>query len=175
MILVHMLFSYLLETVHTETISPVITTSTSTTSEAYEFGDSLGEDIRNIAYFLRQHKFNEYDRRYITNTEEGLGSKFYYGRFPKPPLRSLHWEVHKFCEPSFFECIAYLTKRIRNTALKRNDDTSVVIEDQKWFGGGYTQQIEQTDLECKKLWAIAEDRADPFEGSYICLEHEYYT
>ncbi|KAL3285869.1 hypothetical protein HHI36_000389 [Cryptolaemus montrouzieri] len=136
----------------------------SSTTESYEFGDSLGSDLRSIAYYLRQHKFNEYDRRYITDEIEAESSKLYFAGFPKPPLRSLHWEVHKYCEISFLSCIAYLIKRIRNTALRRNDDTSVVMEDQKWFTRTFTEQIDQTDLECRKMWAEAEERADPFEG-----------
>ncbi|KAK9875281.1 hypothetical protein WA026_007672 [Henosepilachna vigintioctopunctata] len=116
---------------------------TNQTTESYEFGDRFGEDVRSVAYYLRQYKFNEYDQRYITDLEEAVASRIYFKGFPKPPLRSLIG---------------------RNTALKRNDDTNVIIEDQKWFFGNFSEQIGQTDIECQKMWRVGEERADPFEG-----------
>ena len=29
-------------------------------------------------------------------------------QFPAPPLRSVHWEVRKFCELDFIDCVQYL-------------------------------------------------------------------
>jgi len=29
-------------------------------------------------------------------------------QFPDPPLRSVHWEVRKYCELDFVDCVQYL-------------------------------------------------------------------
>lgn len=50
--------------------------------------------IRDIAYYIRAHKFQDYDRRYYRRPEDSRGRL--YEEFPKPPLRSLHWEVRKY-------------------------------------------------------------------------------
>lgn len=49
--------------------------------------------IRDIAYYIRAHKFHDYDRRYYKRPEDSW-SKL-YEEFPKPHLRSLHWEVRR--------------------------------------------------------------------------------
>lgn len=88
----------------------------------------------------------------------------YFREFPRPPLRSLHWEVHKYCEPSFSGCVDYLRKRIRYVSLKRVDDTAVVIQEQNWTFSGHNDQIKQIDDECKKLRRLGDNMAEPFEG-----------
>lgn len=122
----------------------------------------LDDALRSIAYYLRAHKFNEHDRRYeISNNS--VKSKFYL-HFPKPPLRSLHWEVNKFCEPSFLSCVEYLKNKIKRSGLKREDDTSVVVQEQQWDKGNFSEQIAAVEAECKKLRKTDDERADPFEG-----------
>ncbi|KAJ8921357.1 hypothetical protein NQ315_002972, partial [Exocentrus adspersus] len=123
---------------------------------------SMKDSLRDIAYYLRAYKFNEYDRRYETDSTAAPRRNF--KEFPRPPLRSLHWEVHKFCEPSFIGCVEYLLKRIRQVSLKRNDDTAVVMLEQKWTFLNNSQQITQIDEECKKLRDIGDRIAEPFEG-----------
>ncbi|CAG9857817.1 unnamed protein product [Phyllotreta striolata] len=124
--------------------------------------DSLLENIRDVGYYLRAHKFNEYDRRYETNST--LAERQYFKHFPRPPLRSLHWEVHKHCEPSFMECLDYLAKKIRGVAARRVDDTSEIMMKQKWNWKKNSAEIKQVDEECKKNKRIDDVIADPFEG-----------
>nr|XP_023012628.1 uncharacterized protein LOC111502717 isoform X1 [Leptinotarsa decemlineata] len=124
--------------------------------------DDFVEALKDIAYYLRAHKFNEYDRRYETDYEKA--ERRYFKEFPRPPLRSLHWEVHKFCEPSFRECVEYLKRRIKLTASRRVDDTAVVMQEQKWTFPNNSAQINQIDEECKKQRRKDDTLADPFEG-----------
>lgn len=49
--------------------------------------------IRDVAYYIRAHKFQDYDRRYYKHPEDSPSRL--YEEFPKPPLRSLHWEVRR--------------------------------------------------------------------------------
>lgn len=118
--------------------------------------------LKDIAYYLRSHKFNDFDRRYETNGQKA--PREYFSAFPRPPLRSLHWEVHRFCEPSFLSCVEYLKRRIKGTGLKRTDDTSVVIQEQKWNNHNHFPQINATEMECRKLVKAEEALANPFEG-----------
>ncbi|XP_023311572.1 uncharacterized protein LOC111692090 [Anoplophora glabripennis] len=133
-----------------------------TTKEPYKQPFSMKHALRDIAYYLRAYKFNEYDRRYETNAE--TAPRRYFKEFPRPPLRSLHWEVHKYCEPSFSGCVDYLRKRIRLVSLKRADDTTVVMQEQNWTMTNHSEQIKQIDEECKKLKKIGNNVAEPFEG-----------
>ncbi|XP_057660272.1 uncharacterized protein LOC130896294 isoform X1 [Diorhabda carinulata] len=136
--------------------------STSTETTTQNDIEQLRENIRDIAYYLRSHKFNEYDRRYETDSTNA--QRIYHRSFPKPPLRSLHWEVHMYCEPSFRECVDYLAKKIRYTSLRRADDTSVMMIEQRWSWKKNQKQIEIVDAECLKNREIDETMADPFEG-----------
>lgn len=120
------------------------------------------EALKEIAYYLRAHKFNDYDRRYETNAARAR--REYFAAFPRPPLRSLHWEVHRFCEPSFLSCVEYLRNRIRNTGLKRSDDTSVVVVEQQWNLHNHSQQVNTLEEECRKMLEVDERLANPFEG-----------
>lgn len=127
----------------------------------------LADALKDIAYYLRAHKFNEYDRRYEPDAK--LARREYYRVFPRPPLRSLHWEVHKYCEPSFLECVDYLRKRVRKAGLRRIDDTAVVVHEQQWSedNENNTQQIEIVEKECRKMKRVDDVQANPFEGKRI--------
>ncbi|XP_066146533.1 transmembrane cell adhesion receptor mua-3-like isoform X2 [Euwallacea fornicatus] len=116
--------------------------------------------IKEIAYYLRAHKFNEYDRRY--NRAEEQAERTNYQQFPKPPLRSLHWEVLKYCDLSFIICVDYLWKKLRKVALRRQDDTAVVAQENQWSLD--SAQVKQVEEECQKLRKIEDAIADPFEG-----------
>ncbi|CAH1113468.1 unnamed protein product [Psylliodes chrysocephalus] len=144
-----------------------VTNNSETTAASASSGtevdiDELRENIRDIGYYLRSHKFNEYDRRYETNST--TAERIYFKTFPRPPLRSLHWEVHKYCESSFMECVNYLAKKLRGVAARRTDDTSIVMMKQHWKWKTNTAQIEQVDEECKKNKKLDDHIADPFEG-----------
>lgn len=122
----------------------------------------LDDTIKDIAYYLRSHKFNEYDRRYETQPE--TAPKEYFAMFPRPPLKSLHWEVQQFCEPSFLSCMKYVRRKMKDIALKRQDDTSIVIMEQKWTQVNNSDQIKEVEDECIKMREKADRLADPFEG-----------
>jgi hypothetical protein len=125
----------------------------------------LAEALKDIAYYLRAHKFNEYDRRYEPDAK--LARREYYKGFPRPPLRSLHWEVHKYCEQSLVECANYLRKRIRHAGMKRVDDTAVVINEQQWDFANNSKQIEIVDNDCRKMKEVDDVQANPFEGKDV--------
>ncbi|XP_044258930.1 uncharacterized protein LOC123007610 [Tribolium madens] len=135
---------------------PPVTNSSNTSANIW-----LVDALKDIAYYLRAHKFNEYDRRYEPDAK--LARREYYRGFPRPPLRSLHWEVHKYCEQSLIECVDYLRKRVRKAGMTRSDDTTVVIQEQQW-GENNTQQIEIVDKECRKMKQVDDIQANPFEG-----------
>lgn len=92
------------------------------------------------------------------------GFSEFYKYFPRPPLRSLHWEVQRYCEDSFIDCIKYLHKTIQQTTVKRIDDTAFLIKEQNWNFIKNAQQIKQVDDECKKLQKIDDLLANPFDG-----------
>lgn len=88
--------------------------------------------------------------------------RVYFQHFPIPPLRTLHWEVHRYCESSFLHCIDYLRKKLKHVALKRQDDTVVAALENHWNIN--STQVQQTEDECKKMRQIDDQIADPFEG-----------
>lgn len=49
--------------------------------------------IRDVAYYIRAHKFQDFDRRYYRKLEDSPSRL--YEEFPARPLRSLHWEVRR--------------------------------------------------------------------------------
>ncbi|XP_030762009.1 uncharacterized protein LOC115886845 [Sitophilus oryzae] len=152
----------------TATVSTTVTSSTlkrkhfssKTTTEARP--EWLGDAIKDIAYYLRSHKFNEYDRRYYKNGTNA--PRLYHQHFPRPPLRSLHWEVRLNCEESFIRCVDYLRGKIKGTALRRQDDTSIVVQENQWRYPNNSREIDQTDLECRKTLKTDFNYAPPFDG-----------
>lgn len=138
---------------------PIVNSTTAKPDDALRW---MEEALRNVAYYLRAHKFNDFDRRY--ETKPATASREYFKAFPRPPLRSLHWEVHKFCEPTFVSCVEYLNRKIRNTGPKRDDDTSVIIQEQNWNNKNHRQQINATETECRKILKSEDGLANPFEG-----------
>ncbi|CAG9772560.1 unnamed protein product [Ceutorhynchus assimilis] len=123
----------------------------------YWYNDAL----KDIAYYLRAHKFNEYDRRYNREGTNVERTNFKY--FPKPPLRALHWEVKKYCEPSFLHCVDYLRKKLKNVAIRRQDDTAIVAQESN-LGPNASIILSQVDLECRRMRDIDNRIAPPFEG-----------
>ncbi|XP_050294268.1 uncharacterized protein LOC126734614 isoform X2 [Anthonomus grandis grandis] len=135
--------------------------STESALEKDEHSWWLKDAIKEIAYYLRAHKFNEFDRRYNRNGTNVERTNFKH--FPIPPLRALHWEVNKYCKPSFLECVDYLRKKVKHVALRRQDDTSIAAQENNW-GANASRMISQVDLECKRMMKIDYDVAPPFEG-----------
>ena len=62
-------------------------------SEEWDADWDKNKVIRDVAYYIRAHKFRDYDRRYYKRLEDSPSRL--YEEFPKPPLRSLHWEVRR--------------------------------------------------------------------------------
>ncbi|XP_076664972.1 uncharacterized protein LOC143367231 [Andrena cerasifolii] len=118
--------------------------------------------IRDVAYYIRAHKFQDYDRRYYRRPEDSPSRL--YEDFPKPPLRSLHWEVRRHCEASFVECLRYLERIIKLIALRREDDTVTIMNEQKLDVIKNTDQVLAAQKDC-----MAAQRRDnltmvPFQG-----------
>ena len=63
------------------------------TTEEFDPSWDKNKVIRDVAYYIRGHKFGDFDRRYYKRYEDA--EKKPYEEFPKPALRSLHWEVHR--------------------------------------------------------------------------------
>lgn len=139
-----------------------ISTNTEIATTEETKNEGFVEALKEIAYYLRAHKFNEYDRRYETNPV--TAPREYYKEFPRPPLRSIHWEVNKYCETTITECIVYLSRKIRLTSSKRADDTAIVMYEHGWSLSNNSEQIRQVEEECQKLRRHDDKIADPFEG-----------
>lgn len=84
--------------------------------------------LLDIAHYLRNYKFNEWDRRYYQ--EKPINKTIgYYASFPIPSLRSLHWKVYENCNDNFYKCIIYLHGIIETSPWTRADDTSEIINE----------------------------------------------
>lgn len=118
--------------------------------------------IRDVAYFIRAHKFHDYDRRYYKSADE-TPSRL-YEEFPRPGLRSLHWEVRKHCDASFVECLKYLDRIIKLTALRREDDTVTVMRKHKWSLTNNTEQILAAQRDCQTAQKRDNITMIPFQG-----------
>ncbi|XP_025157801.1 uncharacterized protein LOC105184182 [Harpegnathos saltator] len=118
--------------------------------------------IRDVAYFIRAHKFHDYDRRYYKSAGEATSRL--YEEFPRPGLRSLHWEVRKYCDASFVECLKYLERIIKLTALRREDDTVTVMREQKWSLANNTEQILAAQRDCQSSQRRDNLTMIPFQG-----------
>ncbi|XP_012342153.1 uncharacterized protein LOC105735483 [Apis florea] len=132
------------------------------TTEEFDPSWDKNKVIRDVAYYIRGHKFGDFDRRYYKRYEDAVSKP--YEEFPKPALRSLHWEVHRYCDASFLECLRYLEGVIEQTALKRQDDTITAINEQKWVLPDNMQQILSVQKECLNAMERDKKVMPPFEG-----------
>ncbi|KAJ9579592.1 hypothetical protein L9F63_004777 [Diploptera punctata] len=112
--------------------------------------------VKDVAYYLRAHKFNDFDRRYYAN--ETKAPKNLFKEFPDPPLRSLHWEVRKYCELGFVECLHYLLEKVQRAELRRDVDTVYVVQ------GNSSINIEDVDQKCQRFRRLDWIGAQPFLG-----------
>lgn len=131
-------------------------------TEVPDSGLDKNRIIRDVAYFIRAHKFHDYDRRYHKSVEEAANRL--YEEFPMPGLRSLHWEVRKYCDASFVECLKYLEGIIKLTALRREDDTVTVMREQKWSPANNTEQILAAQRDCQMAQRQDNLTMVPFQG-----------
>lgn len=118
--------------------------------------------VLDVGYYLRNHKFNDFDRRYYT--EFGVEESLQYGHFPTPPLRSFHWEVHSYCSKGFYDCLEYLQKVVLEARLTRSIDTNELMNERQWEYPRNGQDIEVVQRDCKRLKDVDWMEADPFKG-----------
>lgn len=118
--------------------------------------------VLDVAYYLRAHKFNDFDRRYFK--EASSEDAYQYRHFPNPPLRYLHWEVSKYCEKGFYDCLGYLHDTVLKAGLIRAQDTNVVMNKRHWEFPRNAKAIEKLDQECQRLKTADWRDADPFKG-----------
>ncbi|KAF7395629.1 hypothetical protein HZH68_009679 [Vespula germanica] len=130
------------------------------------------EVIKDVAYFIRAHKFQDYDRRYYKSIEE-VRSRL-YEEFPNPTLRSVHWEVRKHCQASFVECLKYLERIIKLTGLRREDDTVTVMKEQKWNLANNTEQILNVQRDCVEAQRQDNLTMRPFQGPIGKLREHFF-
>lgn len=133
-----------------------------TNEEALDPNWDVNKAIRDVAYFLRTHKFKDFDRRYYGSVSD-VRMRLYQ-EFPKPPLRFLHWEVHRYCEFGFKSCLQFLEKIVKLTALKRQDDTITVMREQSWDLENNRDQVLGTQVDCERAKHKDNTTADPFQG-----------
>lgn len=150
-----------------EVIEPDIKTRNPTTlsDDEEEFLDpswDMNKAIRDVAYFLRTHKFKDFDHRYYKSISEV--PKRLYQEFPKPALRSLHWEVHKYCAVNFKSCLKFLESVVELTLLKRQYDTVTIMREQLWDLDKDKSKIVATQVDCETAKRKDNITADPFQG-----------
>lgn len=121
----------------------------------------VAEAVRDIAYYLRHYKFNEWDRRYYSKKpkDELIG---FYNNFPVPSLRTLHWKVYENCKNNFFKCLVYLHNVIESSPMSREDDTAVIINEN--IIPMNESLLQNIDNECHKSVSNAENSGLPFDG-----------
>ncbi|PNF29296.1 hypothetical protein B7P43_G08946 [Cryptotermes secundus] len=135
----------------TEENPPAETESTPVDDEKNNMADEdwLNTAVKDIAFYLRAHKFNDFDRRHHLN--EDTAPRTFFKEFPDPPLRTLHWEVRKYCELGFQDCVQYLHEKVLEATFRRNVDTLTVSRENNWSRPNNTKQIEEADRECQRL------------------------
>ncbi|XP_063991149.1 uncharacterized protein LOC135169782 [Diachasmimorpha longicaudata] len=122
----------------------------------------IARAVRDVAYYLRAHKFLDYDHRYYKTNEESHVKL--YQEFPKPPLRSLHWEVHRYCIDGFTKCLKYLDTTVQLTPLKRSDDTITIMKQNNWNPVNNSQEILSIQKDCQMAQRRDNLTFIPFQG-----------
>ncbi|KAI5709478.1 hypothetical protein M8J75_000535 [Diaphorina citri] len=124
----------------------------------------MSEALLDVAYYLRAHKFHDFDRRYTREEEATPEDRNLYARFPEPPLRHYHWEVFKYCSVGLSSCLKYLHSIAMDAYLQRTSDTSILINLQGWTWDDHNETIQAVDAECKRLRDLDWKTAEPFQG-----------
>lgn len=115
--------------------------------------------LQDIAYFLRNHKFNEWDRRKYSNKPKDIFIGF-YNSFPDPSLRSLHWKVYKNCYKDFYQCVKYLYSVTETAPFTRRDDIITTLNKKENMS---KIPIAELDNDCKKALLYSEKTGLPFD------------
>ena len=86
--------------------------------------ENITQMVLNVAYTLRHHKFNEFDRRYERQWSDTgrRPARSLFLRFPRPALTSLHSAVADQCWQSLYQCLWYLNTVTRQTYTARRFD-----------------------------------------------------
>lgn len=119
--------------------------------------------IQEIAYYLRNHKFNEWDRRHIKNKPKSSSIGF-YAAFPEPKLRSVHWQVQENCGQNFHKCISYLYSVIDTAPFTRSDDVSMTLSRNESISKDTA--ISDLNKDCKRSLKYAEKTGLPFDTPF---------
>ncbi|KAL0270738.1 UNVERIFIED_CONTAM: hypothetical protein PYX00_008041 [Menopon gallinae] len=143
-----------------EEVSPH--TEVSTAEPEPEDASWIPEAVLDVAYYLRKHKFNGYDPRYLR--EGVLPKRNLYKSFSRPPLANQHWEVAKNCQDSFITCLMYLQAKISRTVLPRHLDSLTVIKHNGWTMEKDKDLIKATDDACQQLRIRDEETFNEFES-----------
>lgn len=142
-----------------------ITNNESNSSENLEPSIVIPDDkwvryaLQDISYYLRNYKFNEWDRRYYNLKPENYG---YYETFPIPALRSLHLKVFENCKDNFYKCIIYLHSVIETSPITRSDDIITILNKNSTSLNDSTIKI--LNDECMNAISNSEKSGLPFDG-----------
>lgn len=115
--------------------------------------------LQDVAYFLRNHKFNEWDRRKYSNQPEDYFIGFYKA-FPEPSLKGVHWKVYKNCYKDFYQCIKYLYSVTETIPFTRSDDIITKLNNNENFS---KNSISKLDTDCKQALLYADKTGLPFD------------
>lgn len=70
----------------------------------------------------------------------------------------------RHCDASFVRCLKYLERIIKLTALKREDDTVTIMNEQKWDVMNNTEQIIAVQKDCRTAQRRDNVTMLPFQG-----------
>lgn len=132
-----------------------------------EFSPQVPDDnwvttaVKDIAYFLRNSKFNDWDRRFYKHESKNHSNGF-YKTFPHRPLKLLHWEVLENCYKNFYKCVIYLHSIINSVPFRRTDDIITKLNANliPWN----ISTIRKQNTECKDALLNSDETGSPFEG-----------
>lgn len=150
-------------TEYTGNVRNVLTTQenpSDTIGNSFQLGDEkwISLAIKNIAYYLRHYKYNEWDRRSFREKPNSSAVGF-FKNFPLPPLRTLHWEVNHYCRRSFLECIAYLQVYIDEVPFARRQDMITFMDKSLLLKNNL---ISKLNNDCKKALTNSVYVSHPF-------------
>ncbi|XP_063895315.1 uncharacterized protein LOC135118120 [Helicoverpa armigera] len=143
------------------------TSSTHAVRSAKDKGSTFAEPddkwlvnaLQDIAYYLRNHKFNEWDRRFYLDKPSTIPIGFYHA-FPEPSLQALHWRVHQNCYKNFYECVKYLFSVIETSPFTRTDDIITTLNKKEITN---ETSIKELDENCKNALLYTEKSGLPFD------------
>ncbi|KAF0313991.1 Fibulin-1 [Amphibalanus amphitrite] len=142
--------------------------------------ESIAEMVLNVAYTLRHHKFNEFDRRYERQWSESgrRPARNLFLRFPRPALTSLHSAVSDQCWQSLYQCLWYLNTVTKQTYTARRFDPlaqlqrtfkepATVANVARWRaenGTRFQRLLTSHTWRCAQLHKTQTEQPDPFRS-----------